>query len=147
MNILGIEATAHTFGVGIVTDQGSVLANEKDTFTTKEGGMVPVEVAKHHEEVADKAAGLQSWVTNLTINTGNYIAIHSDSGNIYYENAGSNNRLFSTGDQSECSSHSFSVYNGIIQLRGTGSTDVGGGSSQARKAISVGSKMVSAGAL
>ncbi|MBW3019143.1 tRNA (adenosine(37)-N6)-threonylcarbamoyltransferase complex transferase subunit TsaD, partial [Candidatus Woesearchaeota archaeon] len=66
MNILGIEATAHTFGAGIVTDQGRILANEKDTFTTKEGGMVPIEVAKHHEEVADKIIEKALKTANLT---------------------------------------------------------------------------------
>ena len=68
MNILGIEATAHTFGVGIVTDQGKVLANEKDTFTTKEGGMVPVDVAKHHEQVSDRIiqSALEKANLNLT---------------------------------------------------------------------------------
>lgn len=53
MNILGIESTAHTFGVGIVTEN-KILANATDSFKTKEGGMVPVEVAKHHEEVKNK---------------------------------------------------------------------------------------------
>ena len=31
-SILGIEGTAHTFGVGIVTLEGKVLANEKDEY-------------------------------------------------------------------------------------------------------------------
>ena len=31
MLVLGIESSAHTFGVGIVSD-GRVLANEKDMF-------------------------------------------------------------------------------------------------------------------
>lgn len=47
--ILGIESTAHTFGVGIVKN-GKVLANVKKVFTTEEGGMIPIEVAKHHFE-------------------------------------------------------------------------------------------------
>ena len=53
--ILGIESTAHTFGVGIVK-KGKILSNCKSAFTTKsgEGGMIPMEVAKHHNEVKDK---------------------------------------------------------------------------------------------
>lgn len=51
---LGIESTAHTFGVGIVDGKGKVLANAKDVYTTKEGGIVPAEAAKHHVEVCDK---------------------------------------------------------------------------------------------
>lgn len=47
--ILGIESTAHTFGVGIVKD-GKVLANVKKSYTLPEGsgGMIPIEVAKFH---------------------------------------------------------------------------------------------------
>lgn len=45
---LGIESTAHTFGIGIVDDKGNILANEKDTFTTEKGGMIPVKVVEHH---------------------------------------------------------------------------------------------------
>lgn len=51
---LGIEATAHTFGAGIVTDEGRVLANVKDVFTTEHGGMIPNEVAEHHRRIADR---------------------------------------------------------------------------------------------
>ncbi len=51
---LGIESTAHTFGVGIVTFDGKILANVKDTFTTETGGLIPNDVAKHHEKVKDE---------------------------------------------------------------------------------------------
>ncbi|MFH1064610.1 MAG: KEOPS complex N(6)-L-threonylcarbamoyladenine synthase Kae1 [Candidatus Woesearchaeota archaeon] len=50
---LGIESTAHTFGIGIIDDKGNKLANERELFTTKEGegGMIPAEVAEHHTHV------------------------------------------------------------------------------------------------
>jgi universal protein Kae1 len=51
---LGIESTAHTFGCGIVSFDGKILANAKDNFTTAQGGLIPAEVAKHHREVKDK---------------------------------------------------------------------------------------------
>lgn len=54
MNILGIESTAHTFGVGIISDKGEVLANAKDMYKTENGGMIPNEVVKHHEAIKDK---------------------------------------------------------------------------------------------
>ncbi|MBT3814666.1 tRNA (adenosine(37)-N6)-threonylcarbamoyltransferase complex transferase subunit TsaD [Candidatus Woesearchaeota archaeon] len=54
MNILGIESTAHTFGVGIVTDEGKVLANAVDSYTSKDIGMIPHEMAEHHNKVAEK---------------------------------------------------------------------------------------------
>ncbi len=50
--ILGIECTAHTFGVGIV-HKGKILANVKDVYTTDSGGIVPMESAKHHRKVAE----------------------------------------------------------------------------------------------
>jgi len=53
MIILGIESTAHTFGVGIITDKGEVLANVKDSFTSDDTGMIPDKVANHHKEVAE----------------------------------------------------------------------------------------------
>jgi len=51
--ILGIESTAHTFGIGIV-DNGKVLSNVRNMYTTEKGGIIPVESAKHHYEVAEK---------------------------------------------------------------------------------------------
>ncbi len=51
---LGIESTAHSFGIGIVSFKGEILANEKEVFTTKHGGMIPSAVAEHHEKVKDK---------------------------------------------------------------------------------------------
>ncbi len=54
MIILGIESTAHTFGVGIVNDKGEVLANAKDSYTSKDIGMIPHEIAQHHNDVYEK---------------------------------------------------------------------------------------------
>jgi N6-L-threonylcarbamoyladenine synthase len=51
--IVGIESTAHTFGVGVVSE-GKILSNVKESYTTESGGIVPMEATKHHEQVADK---------------------------------------------------------------------------------------------
>ena len=51
--ILGIESTAHTFGVGIV-EKGKILCNVKDSYTTEKGGIVPIDAAKHHSNVAEE---------------------------------------------------------------------------------------------
>ena len=51
--ILGIESTAHTFGVAVVDFGGKILSNVKDVFTTEKGGLIPIEVRKHHKEVSD----------------------------------------------------------------------------------------------
>ena len=53
MICLGIESTAHTFGVGIVNDKKQVLANEKDSYKTDKGGIIPGDAADHHVNVAD----------------------------------------------------------------------------------------------
>lgn len=57
MIILGIESTAHTFGIGIVREKNKkleVLANVKDSYITETGGMIPPKVADHHVEVFDE---------------------------------------------------------------------------------------------
>lgn len=51
---LGIESTAHTFGIAIVDSDCKILSNIKDTYTTEKGGIIPVEAAKHHDAVKDK---------------------------------------------------------------------------------------------
>ncbi len=48
--VLGIESTAHTFGIGVVCD-GKILANVRDMYKTESGGIVPLDSAKHHREV------------------------------------------------------------------------------------------------
>jgi len=59
--IVGIESTAHTFGVGILSSKddsgdpdlnGKILANVKDSYTTSEGGMIPMEVRAHHKKTS-----------------------------------------------------------------------------------------------
>ena len=49
---LGIESTAHTFGIGIAKvaadSNGSILSNVIKQFTTKTGGIIPAEAAEHH---------------------------------------------------------------------------------------------------
>jgi len=53
MICLGIESTAHTFGVGIMDSNGRVLSNAKELVTTESGGLIPKEVAEHHRQVKD----------------------------------------------------------------------------------------------
>lgn len=50
--VLGIETTAHTFGVAVLDMDGNILSNVKDMYTTESGGMIPLEVRKHHKRVA-----------------------------------------------------------------------------------------------
>jgi glycoprotease/Kae1 family metallohydrolase len=46
---LGIESTAHTFGVGIITGSGDILADCRSSFLPPVGGGIhPREAARHH---------------------------------------------------------------------------------------------------
>ena len=60
MKILGIESTAHTFGVGIYdSKKGKIVANQKAYFKPINEGIVPRKAAEHHAkhaaEVIEKA--------------------------------------------------------------------------------------------
>ncbi|MFH0987179.1 MAG: KEOPS complex N(6)-L-threonylcarbamoyladenine synthase Kae1 [Candidatus Micrarchaeota archaeon] len=80
MLILGIECTAHTFGIGIAdSEKKKILANERDMYKTKEGfGIIPIDAAKHHVEIAPKilnqalnTAGLQlADIDRVAVSTG-----------------------------------------------------------------------------
>jgi N6-L-threonylcarbamoyladenine synthase len=53
LHCLGIESTAHTFGVGVVTDEGEILSDVRDLYESAPGaGIHPREAAEHHSEVA-----------------------------------------------------------------------------------------------
>ena len=54
MICLGIESTAHTFGIGIITDKGKILANAIDAYRTESGGLIPNELKRHHNGVKYK---------------------------------------------------------------------------------------------
>ncbi|MDO8647439.1 MAG: KEOPS complex N(6)-L-threonylcarbamoyladenine synthase Kae1 [Candidatus Diapherotrites archaeon] len=55
MICLALECTAHTLGFAVVertaAGECKILSNEKDTFKTESGGMVPLELRAHHERV------------------------------------------------------------------------------------------------
>ncbi len=67
MNVLAIEGSAHTFGIGIF-DGKNIRANVRDVFTTEQGGMIPNEVAKHHIAVKEKVLAQALSDANLTMN-------------------------------------------------------------------------------
>ena len=50
MICLGIESTAHTFGIGVIRDK-EILSNEKSVYFPKKGfGIIPRDAAQHHSE-------------------------------------------------------------------------------------------------
>ncbi len=75
--ILGIESTAHTFGVGIVDEKGKILANQKDSYTSDDVGMIPDKVVNHHEEVSEvvlQSALDEAGISMLSIDLISYSA-------------------------------------------------------------------------
>ena len=48
--ILGIESTAHTAGVGLITSEGVILSNQRSMYIPEEGGIHPREASRHHSE-------------------------------------------------------------------------------------------------
>ncbi len=81
MIVLGIESTAHTFGVGIATDEGDILANVNDIYTPPPGtGMHPRDVAEHHVKVAHQVLKKALEKANITIDKVDAIAFSQGPG-------------------------------------------------------------------
>ncbi len=66
MIALGIESTAHTFGVGIVDDKGRILADERIVYMPKEGGIHPREAAQLFSERGHEAVGNAFRAANVS---------------------------------------------------------------------------------
>ncbi len=71
---LGVECTAHTLGVGVVKN-GKIIANERESYTTEKGGIIPMQAAKHHEKVFDNVLERVLRKTRLRLDAFNFIAI------------------------------------------------------------------------
>jgi len=71
---LGIESTAHTLGIGIVKD-GKIIVNEKNSYATGEGGIIPMDAAKHHEKVFDEVLEKVLETTKLNLENLNFISV------------------------------------------------------------------------
>jgi N6-L-threonylcarbamoyladenine synthase len=77
--ILGIESTAHTFGIGVVND-GNILVNIKDSYTTESGGIIPMDAANHHKNVARGLLDRVLVEGNIQISDINAIAVSCSPG-------------------------------------------------------------------
>ncbi|EZQ03130.1 MULTISPECIES: KEOPS complex N(6)-L-threonylcarbamoyladenine synthase Kae1 [Acidianus] len=76
MLVLGIESTAHTFGVGIVQDsEPFILANARDTFVPNAGGMKPSDLMKHHAEVSQEVFIKALEQANISLDSLNGVAV------------------------------------------------------------------------
>lgn len=54
MLCFSIESTAHTFATALINSNGNILADNRDMYKKEDGGIIPIEAAKHHNEVKDK---------------------------------------------------------------------------------------------
>jgi N6-L-threonylcarbamoyladenine synthase len=78
---LGIESTAHTFGIAIATSQGQIVVNINSTYTSQKGqGIHPREAAQHHSEVAPKILKQVIQQTSLPLSQIDVIAFSSGPG-------------------------------------------------------------------
>ena len=50
---LGVESSAHTFSVSLVKDN-KILSEKREMYTREDGGIIPIDAAKHHKEVREK---------------------------------------------------------------------------------------------
>lgn len=76
---LGIETTAHTFGVAILKDE-KVLSNANDSYTTKKGGMIPTKASEHHVEVCDEVLKKSLEKANIKLSEVDLIAFSQAPG-------------------------------------------------------------------
>jgi N6-L-threonylcarbamoyladenine synthase len=83
MIILGIESTAHTFGVALLRvsqDSKVILCNLRDSYMTEKGGIVPNKLADHHEEVCDIVLKKAFEETGLSMREVDLIALSNAPG-------------------------------------------------------------------
>lgn len=79
MCVLGIESTAHTLGVSIIKGK-NILSNEKDSYITEEGGMIPAKVAEHHVDVFDEVLKKALAKANIKLKDIDLIAFSNSPG-------------------------------------------------------------------
>jgi len=78
---LGIESTAHTFGVSIMDGRGAILSNVKDVYRPPSGkGIHPREASRHHSEMAPKLIGDALRAASLAMDDLDFIAYSAGPG-------------------------------------------------------------------
>lgn len=77
---MGIEGTAHTFGIGIVTEDGKILANMKAVYEPESGGIHPREASRHQIKVAKNIIEKALTKANLTFKDIDFIAFSQGPG-------------------------------------------------------------------
>jgi N6-L-threonylcarbamoyladenine synthase len=76
---LGIESTAHTFGVAVLKDK-QVLSNERSMYTTKTGGLIPAQLSEHHVKHCDAVLRTALQKANISMDQVDLIAFSQAPG-------------------------------------------------------------------
>lgn len=77
---LGVESTAHTFGIGIIKGK-EVLANAKSVYSPKKGsGIIPIDAANYHKEEAENVLKEALKNTGLKLSDIDVIAFSAGPG-------------------------------------------------------------------
>src|SRR3989338_8732125 len=77
--IVGIECTAHTFGISLV-NKSKILTNIRDMYRPEKGGIIPMEAAKHHAAIAPILYKQALKETNIEEDKINAIALSNAPG-------------------------------------------------------------------
>ncbi|MHB1908319.1 MAG: KEOPS complex N(6)-L-threonylcarbamoyladenine synthase Kae1 [Nitrososphaerales archaeon] len=83
MICLGIESTAHTFGVGVLERNGStkILSDVKDVYKAKMGsGIHPREASRHHAETCGYVLGKALQQAGITIKDIDFVSYSAGPG-------------------------------------------------------------------
>ncbi len=80
LTCLAIECTAHTFGIGIITSKGTILADQRKQMTTATGGLIPSAVASHHETVKEELLKQALFQAHITMDKIDLIAVSQGPG-------------------------------------------------------------------
>lgn len=81
MIALGIESTAHTFGIAIVNEKADILSSTRDMFKPELGkGFTPYELAEHHYNNANKILDLALKNADVSWNEIDVIAFSQGMG-------------------------------------------------------------------
>lgn len=73
--VLGVESTAHTFGVGIVSDEPRILADSRFNYIPEKGGIHPREAADNFIKNAPKVLKEALTQANLDIEAVDAVAV------------------------------------------------------------------------
>ncbi|MHA2474881.1 MAG: KEOPS complex N(6)-L-threonylcarbamoyladenine synthase Kae1 [Promethearchaeota archaeon] len=77
---LGIESTAHTFGVGIVDFEGNIHSLINDIFVPETGGLHPAQVREQHLNNFSRVIVRALQEANISLNEVNLIAFSQSPG-------------------------------------------------------------------